>query len=165
MQQSSDDLPDGPSPPKLPSSSEGRSFSIRGSIIVFALLFLPLTTAFLLKSGIGVADDRKDAFSLEANFQIRGIGVSESRELQFGKLYFAKFRIHPETLASFRNSLDQYKVSVGDPSRPTTLALERPWWDPVEQGTGTTWRVADKTVFSPDSQPDLFYLVQELPEQ
>lgn len=125
------------------------------------LVGLPLLLATSLRFWIGVPTEVAESGDLFGRLGITGVEVVDANSLQFGKMFFSRFQVEPDSLASFVQQLKGFERTQGLPKKPTILKLDRPWWDPDTKTEGTTWKLDLVTIWSPQDHPDVFYAVVE----
>ena len=125
------------------------------------LIAIPLLLSTILRFWIGVPTEVAASDQLFERLQIANVEVREANSLQFGKMFFCRFQVEPDSLSTLRTHFEDYEQSVGLPEKPISLKLDRPWWDPDLTVEGTTWHRDLVTVWSPKDHPDLFYAVVE----
>lgn len=133
---------------------------------VFAtLLVTPFVLALSLSSWLGVSQESNRSEEIFSHLGLPPADLVEANSYLYGKLFFARFRLHPEALADFVTSLERFERAVGRPREPVSFKLKRDWWDIDQAAEGVGWDRGGVHLWRADSRPDIFYAVIELEAQ
>lgn len=145
------------STPEPPVSNSDRSTSWK--LVLAVLLLGPLFLSAILSRWLGSSTE---GLSREVVFGHLGsptFSESDVQSLAYGHLLFVRLRLSSAARLQFVKGLATYDVAHGQAEPPTTLALERDWWDPPKGVAGTRWVRGSLTLWSADRDPNLFYIV------
>jgi hypothetical protein len=130
-------------------------------LVLLILFGMPLVAAFGMRMWLGVPTESQEGDEVFVRMDLSPVSLIERESLWFGNLFFCRMRISSDDLALFRQQLEEFETSRGVPEKPISLKLERAWWDPDDKVEGRFFRRSRTTLWTPEEQPDLFYVVVE----